>query len=224
MSRKLPAAAYLLALICFLLPFVEISCNNQKVLSLTGVQLLGGTQLPGSGGPFGGPAQRIKPDDSVVLAFIAGVAALVLSLLNQRRTDIGAGACGIVGAGSLLALQHSIVAGAPPQAMGLIQVQYQAGYFLSLLAFLAGAALSLYLAFVQRLAAAVVTASPASSPPVLPPAPPLVSQANAAYAAEAPVASVPQTSPAPRPHFCTRCGRPIAGDARFCPGCGTAQA
>ena len=224
MPRKLPAAAYLLALICFLLPFVEISCNNQKVISFTGMQLLGGTQLPGSGGPFGGPAQRIKPDDSVVLAFIAGIAAVVLSFLNQRRTDIGAGACGIVAAGSLLTLQHSIAAGTPPQAMGPIQVQYQGGYYLSLLSFLAGAALSFYLAFAQRLAAAAVIASPPSAPPVTPALSPPVAQANAAYAAQAAVAPVPQASPAPRPRFCTRCGQQIAGDARFCGGCGAAQA
>ena len=50
MLRKLPPAAYLLALICFLLPFVEVSCNGQKVVSLTGIQLLAGPQVGGGRG------------------------------------------------------------------------------------------------------------------------------------------------------------------------------
>ena len=214
MPRKLPAAGYLLALIAFLLPFVEVSCNGQKVLSLTGTQLLAGTQIPGSGGIFGGPAQRIKPETSVVLAFVAGIAALVLSLLNQRRTEIAAGICGILGACSLLTLQQSIASGAPPQAMGLLHVQYEPGYFLSVVASFAGAGLSLYLAFAQRSPAAAVapTPSPPGNPPVL--------QVNAAYAAQASASAPAQALPAPGPRFCTRCGQSVSADARFCAGCG----
>ena len=55
-----------------------------------------------------------------------------------------AGVCGILAGGALLELQQSILSGAPPQAMGLIQVQYEPAYFLSVLLFFAGAAVAFY--------------------------------------------------------------------------------
>ncbi len=226
MLRKLPRAAYLLALICFLLPFVEVSCNGQKVVSLTGLQLLAGPQVGDGSGMFAQPKQQAKPETSVVVAFVAGIAGLVLSVLKQRRTDIVAGVCGIVAGASLLELQQSILSGAPPQAMGLIQVQYQPAYFLSVLLFFIGAAVMLYLAFAkQQESAANVRAPaapyPAPSPPVSPP----MLQTNVSHAAP----SHPQTVIMPPPlsastlRFCPRCGQQLAGDARFCPKCGSAQ-
>lgn len=227
MLRKLPPAAYLLALICFLLPFVEVSCNGQKVVSLTGLQLLAGPQVGDGSGMFAQPKQQAKPETSVVVAFVAGIAGLVLSVLKQRRTDLFAGVCGILAGGALLELQQSILSGAPPQAMGLIQVQYQPAYFLSLVLFFAGAALAFYVAFTKQSEAAanvpaLPTPYPAPSPPVSPPR----LQRDASY----PASSHPQTvimpplrSPAASLRFCSHCGQQLAGDARFCPKCGSAQ-
>ena len=220
--RKLPAGAYLVALICFLLPFVEVSCNGQKVVSLTGIQLLAGTQIGGAS-PFGAPAQRIRPETSAILAFLGGIAALVLSLMNQRRTDIGAGACGILAAASLLALQQSITSGAPPQAMGMIQVQYQAGYFASVLAFFVGGAAAIYLAFARSATIAVPPTQPlAASPPGNPPV--LQAVAASAAALPAPVLTAPPPLPKASIRFCPQCGQQINGDARFCNKCGAGQA
>ena len=107
MLRKLPPAAYLLALICFLLPFVEVSCNGQKIVSLTGLQLLAGPQIGDGSGMFAQRKHQAKPETSVVVAFVAGIAGLVLSVLKQRRTDIFAGVCGILAGGALPELQQS---------------------------------------------------------------------------------------------------------------------
>jgi hypothetical protein len=226
MLRKLPPAAYLLALICFLLPFVEVSCNGQKVVSLTGIQLLAGPQVGGGTGIFAQPQQQVKPETSVVVAFVAGIAGLVLSVLKQRRTDIIGGVCGIIGGGSLLALQQSILSGAPPQAMGLIQIQYQPAYFLSVLLFFAGSVMMFYVAFARQSTSvpslpASATPYPASSPPISPP----MLKADVSYAPP----SHPQTVIMPPPlaaatlRFCPRCGQQLAVDARFCPKCGSAQ-
>jgi zinc-ribbon domain len=226
MLRKLPPAAYLLALICFLLPFVEVSCNGQKVVSLTGIQLLAGPQVGGGTGIFAQPQQQVRPETSVVVAFVAGIAGLVLSVLKQRRTDIIGGVCGIIGGGSLLALQQSILSGAPPQAMGLIQIQYQPAYFLSVLLFFAGSVMMFYVAFARQSTSvpslpASATPYPASSPPISPP----MLKADVSYARP----SHPQTVIMPPPlaaatlRFCPRCGQQLAVDARFCPKCGSAQ-
>ena len=228
MLRKLPPAAYLLALICFLLPFVEVSCNGQKVVSLTGLQLLAGPQVGNGSEIFGQPKQQAKPETSVVVAFVAGIAGLVLSVLKQRRTDIFAGVCGILAGGALLELQQSILSGAPPQAMGLIQVQYEPAYFLSVLLFFAGAAVAFYVSFTQPSeAAARVPALAAPYPAPSPPASPPMLQASVSHTAPSHPQTVimpPPLSPASSLRFCPRCGQQLAVDARFCPKCGSAQA
>jgi hypothetical protein len=221
MLRKLPPAAYLLALICFLLPFVEVSCNGQKMVSLTGIQLLAGPQIGGGVGMFAQPKQQVKPETSVVIAFVAGIAGLVLSLLRQRRTDIVGAVCGIIGGGSLLALQQSILSGAPPQALGLIQIQYQPAYYLSVLLFFVGAGLLFYVAFARQAEppanVPALASYPAASPPVL--------QANFSRAAPAHPETVimPPPRPAATLRFCSHCGQQLAADAGFCPKCGSAQ-
>lgn len=221
MVRKLPPAGYLLALICFLLPFVEVSCNGQKVVSLTGLQLLAGPQVGGSEGMFAQPQQRVKPETSVVIAFVAGIAGLVLSVLKQRRTDIIAGVCGIVAGGSLLALQQSILSGAPPQALGLIQISYQPAYLISVLLFFVGAALMFYVAFANSVAA---SASPPALAPYQSPSPPVL-PANIPHASPSHPQTVimPPTLPAPTLRFCTHCGQQLAADSHFCGKCGAAQ-
>lgn len=226
MFRKLPPAAYLLALICFLLPFVEVSCNGQKVVSLTGIQLLSGPQVGGGTGMFAQPQQQVKPETSVVIAFVAGIAGLVLSVLKQRRTDIIGAVCGIVGGASLLALQQSILSGAPPQAMGLIQVQYQPAYFLSVLLFFAGAAVSFYVAFAKQGASTASLPAPATPYPApSPPASPPMLQANVSRAAPSHPQTVimPPPLPAGNLRFCSHCGQQLAADSRFCGKCGAAQ-
>jgi hypothetical protein len=222
MLRKLPPAAYLLALICFLLPFVEVSCNGQKMVSLTGIQLLAGPQVGGGVGMFAQPKQQVKPETSVVIAFIAGIAGLVVSLLKQRRTDIVAGVCGIAAAGSLLALQQSILSGAPPQALGLLQVQYQPAYYLSVLLFFAGAAAAFFVAFAKP--PDPVANVPALAPPYPAPSPPVL-QASFPHAAPAHPETVlmPPPRAAATLRFCSHCGQQLAADARFCPKCGSAQ-
>lgn len=209
MLRKLPPAGYLLALICFLLPFVEVSCNGQKVAALTGTQLLTGSQVAGNGGMFSPPKQQMKPEKSVVLAFIAGLAGLIISVFNQRLTTIIAGACGIVAGGSLLALQQSILSGAPPQALGLIQIQYDPGYYCSVLLFFITAALLFYLAFFRQ---AVPTIAPAA------PYPPTYASPPSGQSWPP-----PQPLPAARPRFCPSCGQSNDADARFCIKCGSPQ-
>ncbi len=226
MLRKFPPAAYLLALICFLLPFVEVSCNGQKVVSLTGIQLLAGPQVGGGTGMFAQPQQQVRPETSVVVAFVAGIAGLVLSVLKQRRTDIIGGVCGIIGGGSLLALQQSILSGAPPQAMGLIQVQYQPAYFLSVLLFFAGAALMFYVAFAKpgvpiASLPAPATPYPAPSPPASPPM--LPTDVSHPARSHPQTVVMPPTLPAATLRFCPQCGQQLAADSRFCGKCGSAQ-
>ncbi|MGA2903716.1 MAG: zinc ribbon domain-containing protein [Candidatus Korobacteraceae bacterium] len=248
MLRNLPPAVYLIALICFLFPFIEVSCSGQKVASLSGIDLLTGTHAGPVSEMLASQGRETKPATPVALAFLAGIAGLVMSLLKQSSTSVIGGVCGVFSAGCLLALQQSLTSGAPPEALGLIQVQYQPGYYLSVLLFFGGAAVLFYSEFSKR--PAVAAAPPSASPPVLasPPVAPMagtpVPPPEASYAAAAvssspapTQATVEPASPGPAPaafavpspatvppRFCTHCGQQLAPEARFCAKCGAALA
>ncbi len=77
--RSIRAAPYVLALLCFLMPFVKLSCtaNPSHKVEISGSQFLFG------GDPPGGQGEKIKPDGWVVLASLTCLGALFL-VLSER--------------------------------------------------------------------------------------------------------------------------------------------
>jgi hypothetical protein len=83
-----------LALLCFLLPWVTVSCAGQTLVSITGANLATGS-IPAPGGPaaqMGGGAPNAaaqtgshSPNILVLLAAILIVAALVVTFVMPRR-------------------------------------------------------------------------------------------------------------------------------------------
>ena len=45
MTKKFSPAIFGIVLICFILPFVTVSCQGQKLATLTGIQLITGTTI-----------------------------------------------------------------------------------------------------------------------------------------------------------------------------------
>jgi hypothetical protein len=137
MLRKLSPASYVLALLAFFLPFLQVSCNNQKLVSLTGFQLVTGTQIqePASG-MFGGPVKthRVGPVLAAVVAFVAGVLGLALSFVKGRPPAIASAVCAGASVICLLILPSQTGgAEARQQSMGMLQVEAEIGYYLAIL-------------------------------------------------------------------------------------------
>lgn len=77
-GHSISLSGVLVALICFFLPWVTVSCGNQ-VTTLSGTQMaLGGTMQTSQG-----PQQR-NPDVFILAVLVAGVAILVILLLALR--------------------------------------------------------------------------------------------------------------------------------------------
>lgn len=96
-----------IALLCFLLPWVTVSCAGQRLASISGAQLATGSIRPPSvpAGGFGGgaptaPAQDYGPDILVLIAAVLIVAALVVTFVMPRRraTLVAMGACAVAAA------------------------------------------------------------------------------------------------------------------------------
>ena len=128
--KKFSPALFGFALFCFLLPFVTMSCPAGSV-TLTGVQLVTGTEIQGQETGFSLMA---------VLAFAAAAIALGVSFVKTRQGSFAAGLMGAMAIVFLLLLQLRIRNDVIQQTGSLAALQFNAGYWLSLLGVAAGAA------------------------------------------------------------------------------------
>ncbi len=207
--RKLSPLWYVLALVTFLLPFVQVSCGGQKLFSLTGAQLMTGTEIKPPAELFGMKAnpdgtpkmttrtQKTEPNWFAAIAFIAGMAGLIFSVLKINRAGLLAGIAGAVGAVCLLLIRVNISSEMSKNPMGAaFTVEYQIGYYLCLLLLIFGAVGLLMTEFRPAAMETVVAEAEGAAAP--------------APAAEAAPAGV-----------CSKCGAPLRAGSRFCGACGT---
>ncbi len=184
-TKKFSPAVFGFALLCFFLPFVSVSCQRQKVISFTGIQLVMGTTIeqPQMFGPR--QVERVDPEPLAILAFLAGLAGLGVSFLKDKKTALAPALIGGVGAVCLFSLKLKFDSDIQRQAAGILQVDYDIGFWLVLLMYLAAVALNVSI-FVQNrkestqmqaLSPAHATASLAT--PAGPPAPTVVQTAVA---------------------------------------------
>jgi hypothetical protein len=199
-KSKVSPVIFILATLCFLLPFVTVSCNGQKVASLTGVELATGTTVEQP--QVFGPAQkkRVGAEPLATLAALCALAGIGLSFLGSRLA-IAPAVSGTAGALFLLLLQSKLNSDMSKEVQGAFRLDWEVGFVLVLLFFIAGAAWNFYQFFESRKLAA---------------APAVSSQAMRANATAAPDPGTTASS------FCTGCGKAIAAGARFCGGCGKA--
>ena len=91
-----------MALICFALPFLEVSCQGRKALGLTGIQLALGSEYQQTDA-FGRPETKKIQGDKVFLAALGITAlALVLCSVPGRRGAVYGFICGIASLGLLV--------------------------------------------------------------------------------------------------------------------------
>jgi len=132
--RTLRVAPFVLALLCFLLPFIQVSCHGEKFATRTGVELAVGSKAVTSD-PWSGQDQTQKiPVEPYVLtaAILVIVAAGGVFLPKQLGTVIPA-AVGGMAIGALGMATLTIGLRVAKEGEGLLEVSYQFGYFGALL-------------------------------------------------------------------------------------------
>ena len=142
--RKLTPAVFVLALICFFLPFATFSCQGQEVASLSGIRLATGTTVkqPRLLGPP--KSQRVDPDPLAVLALLSVLAGIGLCFIKGKKGAAGSGILAALGIIFMAALRSKLDNETLQHTAGAIQVSYGAGYYLTLLFLLAAVGTSIY--------------------------------------------------------------------------------
>jgi len=152
--KKLSPAIFVIILICFFLPFVSASCGGQKLVTLSGVQLVTGTTVEGSRPSediFGTERERQKVDAEplAISALITTLVGLGLSFLKNRRSAIAPAIAGAATVILLLTLKYKLDNDVLKEGEGMIQIEYNFGFWLAFLFSILAVVLNLFL-FMRR--------------------------------------------------------------------------
>jgi hypothetical protein len=142
--KRFSTAIFGIALICFFLPWVNVSCQGQKVATFSGVQLVTGTTVEEP--QMFGPAieKKIPGEFLAILVFLSACAGLALSFIKDKRGATGATVTGGMGIIFLLLLKSKLDNDILRQGQGILQIDYGAGFYLTLLLFLFAIGINIY--------------------------------------------------------------------------------
>jgi len=149
--KKFSPAFYVVIVILFFLPFVNLSCGGQTIMSVTGFQLITGTEINPTG-MFGGEMnssdelntdqkKEIESQPLALFAFVAAIIGLIISFFKMRITAISNIVVSVAGVVFLLLLKVSLDGDADLNVSGqnVITLDYQFAYWLSIILFIIGA-------------------------------------------------------------------------------------
>ncbi|MDX9734674.1 MAG: hypothetical protein RBU36_11155 [Thermoanaerobaculia bacterium] len=166
-GRLLTGGLYLAALLCFLLAFFTVSCQGERVVSLTGVDLVVGKTIERKA-PFG-PSQKTRVEReplAAVAALQAARAAIAGAGAGLLRACVTASA-GVAAVVTLFLLKARIVDEVARHEMGeMMNVTPETGYWLTALALVGGTILAARTAIVAVRSAGLPAsaAQPSSGP------------------------------------------------------------
>ena len=154
---------FLIVIFSFFLPFFNLTCQQQKIASITGFGLITGTTISNNSlnkGLTGIPAPQneiyngiktdnISPEPLALVALLLAVGGLIFSFF-EKYSDVGSAVVGLLGGLSLIFLNSVIT----DNILGKIQFQPLAvecgpGYYIALILFILLSMYNAYL-FLQR--------------------------------------------------------------------------
>ena len=147
-QRRIRLAPFLAALACFALPFFDVSCANQKVMSVTGIEVaLGGEkelQVPkGWENPNQKKeTQKIDRQPGVTIALVCAFAGVAFCFVPGRPIKLLPAAAGVAGAVMLLLIKSLTQAEVAKESKGMITVEAAAGFYIVVGSLVAGAIIS----------------------------------------------------------------------------------
>lgn len=125
MGKSILRLNFGLILVCFMLPFITISCNNNKIASLNGYELAFGTTLESNqSSSRNKQKQETEPQPFAIIAIFFGVTGLITSLSNGSnvfRYCSVSGLCGII---SMAVLYLQIIEDNSKNKLISIEIEY----------------------------------------------------------------------------------------------------
>lgn len=156
---KISPGIFGIIVFCFFLPFVTISCQNQEIMKISGIQLITGVKIKQPSMNLFDTQPKtemkdIKPDVRAIIAFLSAILGLIISLFYLRnKIPILPVICGILAAlGFFMLLLFKISADNQiiKEGEGIIQLKYNIGFWLSLILFLINGIINFYIYILNK--------------------------------------------------------------------------
>jgi len=170
--KRYSPAVFGIGIICFTLPWVNLTCADQHVATFTGLQLVTGTTIQ-ERGSFGQNLKekrrqelqnkvmngemtqeqadriakeppKVAPEPLAVAILLLAILGLALSFLKSPKSSFMPGLVGAVALILLLLLKSKIETDATSQGQGMMHVEYAIGFWLVLISFIVAIALNGY--------------------------------------------------------------------------------
>ncbi|HEX8143780.1 MAG TPA: hypothetical protein VF553_14370 [Pyrinomonadaceae bacterium] len=137
--KKFRWTTFALILLCFFLPFVQVSCREQKLMSITGFQLAFGMELeePQMFGPT--RTRKVPGEALVLLTLLATLAGLGCSFLKGKLGFLLPAICGACGLLFMLIVKVRLDNDVLRQGGGLLTLEYLFGFIVTCLLLLVSA-------------------------------------------------------------------------------------
>jgi Bacterial SH3 domain len=131
-----------IAALLFIFNFCELGCQGQRFATVTGIELVTGTEIeePKQQNPFGfndpseEKSRKMAGNMWAVIALAAAVAGLIIFLIRHKQEDIVGAIAGVAGAVSLLLLKGELTASITAEGRGMITVEFLFPFWGSFLA------------------------------------------------------------------------------------------
>lgn len=134
---KVSPALFILVIICFLLPFVDLSCSGQS-FTINGFDFVTGTSMGG---------EKLPSNPLAVAAVVMALIGAALFFWKNSMTQIVQAVLGALGFISLAAMKITFERKIMGEADIPIQIEWRLGYYLAMLFFTGAIAYNLYQTF-----------------------------------------------------------------------------
>jgi len=136
---KITPALFVLSLLLFLLPWVNVSCGGQTVVSISGFEMVTGTQVSAQSQYGRSRSQKVETEPIAILLLLVTIAGLIgfTKFKNIYMIEAILGAVGII---LMIVLQLKLNVDAGKERFGL---SWQFAYWLNLFVYIGIAVISL---------------------------------------------------------------------------------
>jgi hypothetical protein len=154
-GTKIPSSvAFIVAVLLFFLPFVDIKCNDISLQKVSGIELATGFNIKGPGSDnslfgnveknTGAKGEKKDPYVYALVALALGVGGFLLSLINKKTTAFGGIIMGALGTAAMIGMMIDIKADIKGEGLGTedgvkVAVEFTLWFFVTIIAFLAAA-------------------------------------------------------------------------------------
>lgn len=141
--KKFSPAVFGIIIICFFLPFMDVACSGQKVISVSGFQMVTGTTLQ-QPGMFGAKTKTEKVDAEplAIATFVCVIIGLLTSFIKNKKSAILPTIFSIAGIVTLLMLKNKLDNDVLKAGAGMVQISYVFGFWAILVLLIISAGLN----------------------------------------------------------------------------------